>query len=62
MTTAFPADPTIMKIKKKDMKCKYIIYIVEINIWSREISLGGVENAGVMRRVALPSIVCVLYS
>ena len=33
--------------QKNDIKCKYIIeYIVEINIWSREISYGGVENAG----------------
>ena len=31
----------------KNIKCKYIVeHIVEINIWSREISLGRVENAG----------------
>lgn len=48
MVAALPPHNLIVMKKKKtrDIKHKYLEYMVEINIRSREISLGSVENAG----------------
>jgi len=46
MITALPRQPHYHENENKNIKCKHMVeYIVGINIWSRGISLGGVENA-----------------
>jgi len=43
--SAPPTNPTIMKTRETNWECNFIVeYIVETNIWSREISLDGVES------------------